>query len=64
MAKHYIGIDAGTGSKDIVISTSTTGLAVELVIDDTKVTGKAQAAGLLEHIEGKINAGEWPPKDT
>ena len=64
MAKHYIGIDAGKGPKDIVISTSTTGLGIEVVIDDAKIDSKAQAYGLLEHIKGRIVVGEWTPLAT
>lgn len=64
MAKHYIGIDAGKGPKDIVIGTSTTGLGIEVVIDDTKIDSKAQAYGLLEHIKGRLVVGEWTPKAT
>lgn len=64
MATHYIGIDAGKGSKDIVIDTSSTGLGIEVVIDDTKIDSKAQAYALLEHLKGRIVVGEWPPLAT
>jgi hypothetical protein len=64
MAKHYIGIDAGKGPKDIVIGTSSTDLGIEIVINDAKVTSKAQAYALLEHLKGRIVVGEWKPKAT
>ncbi|MBK9075531.1 MAG: hypothetical protein IPL77_11245 [Flavobacteriales bacterium] len=55
MAKHYIGIDPGKGPSSIVRSSSTTGLGIEVVIDDTKVKNKAEASTLLEHLEGRID---------
>lgn len=64
MAKHYIGIDASKGGADIVIATSSTDLGIEVVINDAKVTSKAQAVALLEHLSGRITAGEWTPKAT
>lgn len=64
MAKHYIGIDASKGGADIVIATSSTDKAVEIVINDANVTSKAQVYGLLEHLAGRIAAGEWTPKAT
>lgn len=64
MAKHYIGIDASKGPQDIVIATSSTDLAIEIVINDTKVTSKAQAYALLEHLKGRVVVGEWTPLAT
>lgn len=64
MAKHYIGIDASKGGADIAIATSSTDKGIEIVINDAKVTSKAQAAALLEHLEGRLKAGQWPPLAT
>lgn len=64
MAKYYIGIDASKGGADIAIATSSTSKGIELVIDDAKVTKKAQAGALLDHLAGRLAAGEWPPLAT
>ncbi len=61
MAKHYIGIDRSKGQADIAISTSTTNKAVEVVIDDAKVTNKADVAALLDHLEARLAVESFPP---
>lgn len=55
MAKHYVGINPGKGPSYIVRSSSTTGLGIEVVIDDSKVKNKAEASALLQHLEGRID---------
>ena len=61
MAKVYIGIDPGKGPSSIVVSSSTTSLGLEVVIDDAKFKNKAQVVTQLELIEGRIATETWPP---
>jgi histidinol dehydrogenase len=60
MATIYVGIDMSKGPSEITIGTSTGSKAVEVVIDDTKVTGKVAVYEALEKLAGKIKAGNWP----
>lgn len=61
MAKHYIGINPSEGQASIAIGTSTTNKAVEVVIDDSKVTSKAVIAGLLDQLEARLAVESFPP---
>jgi hypothetical protein len=57
----FIGINPGRGKDDIAVSTvASTGKAIELVFDETKVRNRAQLLAELEHIEGRIAVGKYP----
>jgi hypothetical protein len=61
MAKHYIGLDRGKGQSDIAIDTSTTSKAIELVIDDSKITSKSEVVALIDQIRARIAVESVPP---
>lgn len=60
MATIYVGIDMSKGPSEISIGTSTGSKAVEVVIDDAKVSSKTDVYTALEVLAGKIKAGNWP----
>ncbi len=61
MAKHYVGIDRGKGQTDINIDTSTTSKAIEVVIDDTKISSKSEIRACLEQIQARLAVETFPP---